>query len=331
MSGAKHESLYENISIFLSLDELCSCIRIETELEHGITLKLLRNTLLETFVKVVECGGFRDAQYALGVTQSAISIRIRDLEAALGYRVCERGRAGFRLTERGEIAYQKARDILRSARDFDAQLLELRDVITGDLRIGMVDALSTLPGIDLSGALRAFESRPNEVRLEMCVASPTDLTQGLISGDLHVAIAPFRNQISDLSYTALCTEEHRLYCSTNHPLFNAPEHEIGPEILRSYSVCQRAYDLLVSPDLGLPEPKAVVANMEAMAMFIESGHYLGALPCHFAASWVQKGIFREFKNRGLCWTSTFYLAQRRTHLHSRAVELFVSELCSEKI
>ena len=96
-------------------------------------MKLLRNTLLETFVTVVECGGFTDAQYALGITQSAISIRIRDLETALGYRICERGRGGFRLTERGEIAYRKAGNILRSARDFDAELLELRGTTTGDL------------------------------------------------------------------------------------------------------------------------------------------------------------------------------------------------------
>ncbi|UWQ93825.1 LysR family transcriptional regulator (plasmid) [Rhodobacteraceae bacterium M382] len=289
-------------------------------------MKLLRNTLLETFVSVVECGGFTDAQYALGVTQSAISIRIRDLEAALGYRVCERGRAGFRLTERGEIAYQKARDILRSARDFDAELLELRDVITGDLRIGIIDATSTLPGIGLVTAIREFLSRPNDVRLEVLIASPTDLTQGLISGDLHVAIAPFRNLVSELSYTELCTEEHRLYCSASHPLFDRPDPEINLDILASYPQCQRAYDLAVPPELGSPEPKAVVANMEAMAMLIETGHYLGALPTHFAKTWVQKGVFREFGNESLVRTSAFYLATRHSQLHRRAVELFVQDV-----
>lgn len=111
-------------------------------------MKLLRNTLLETFVTVVDCGGFSDAQFALGITQSAISVRIRDLETLLGYRVCERGRGGFRLTEQGEIAYEKARVMLRSARDFDAELLELRNRLTGDLRVGLVDAVSSLPGLN---------------------------------------------------------------------------------------------------------------------------------------------------------------------------------------
>lgn len=289
-------------------------------------MKLLRNTLLETFVTVVECGGFSDAQFALGVTQSAISIRIRDLEAVLGYRVCERGRGGFSLTERGEIAYRKARDILRSARDFDTELLELRDVITGDLRIGLIDAVHSLPGLGLSRAINGFLSRPNDVRLDIRVASPTDLTQGLISGDLHIAIAPFRNQISELTYIELCPEHYRLYCSAEHPLFHLPPKEVSPEVLAQYPLCQRSYDPMLSSDLGAADQNAVVANMEAMAILLESGHYLGALPTHFAQPWLHTGQFRELQHPELSWTTTFFLAMRKSQLHRQAVKLFVEEV-----
>lgn len=289
-------------------------------------MKLLRNTLLETFVTVVECGGFSDAQYALGITQSAISIRIRDLETSLGYRVCERGRGGFRLTERGEIAYEKARDILRSARDFDAELLELRDAVTGDLRIGVVDAVSSLPGLNLTRALRNFLARPNEVRLEIIVASPADLTQQLITGALHAAIAPFRNQVADLAYEELCSEEHRLYCGQGHPLFTLPQQQVTPQEIARHPLCQRSYDMLVSPDLGSPDPQAVVANMEAMAMLIETGQYLGPLPVHYADTWVRAGRFRELTHPQLRWHSAFSLATRRSQVHRRAVELFVQDV-----
>lgn len=289
-------------------------------------MKLLRNTLLETFVTVVECGGFSDAQYALGITQSAISIRIRDLETSLGYRVCERGRGGFRLTERGEIAYQKARDILRSARDFDAELLELRDAVTGDLRIGVVDAVNSLPGLNLTSAFQRFLARAHEVRLDIVVASPADLTQQLITGELNVAIAPFRNQIADLAYEELCTEEHRLYCGRTHPLFALPDSAVSPQAIAQYPLCQRSYDMLVSPDLGSPEPKAVVANMEAMAMLIETGQFIGPLPDHYARAWVADGKLRELSHPRLRWHSAFCLATRRIQVHRRAVELFVQDV-----
>lgn len=273
---------------------------------------------------VVECGGFTDAQYALGITQSAISIRIRDLEAALGYKVCERGRGGFRLTERGEIAYRKAGEILRNVRDFDAELLDLRDAVTGDLRIGVVDSVNTLDDLHLIKSLNRFLDRPNEVRLEMVVASPTELTQRLISGGLHVAVAPFRNQTPELSYTELCQEEHRLYCGRGHPLFDTPEDEIGPGVLSGYPICQRSYDMFVSPELKSAEPPAVVANMEAMAALIETGHYLGSLPVHYARAFGHR--FREIAPDRLNWFSTFYLATRTAHASRRAVELFVEDI-----
>ncbi|MFW8635118.1 LysR family transcriptional regulator [Cribrihabitans pelagius] len=289
-------------------------------------MKLLRNTLLETFVTVVECGGFSDAQYALGITQSAISVRIRDLETSLGYRVCERGRGGFWLTERGEIAYRKAREILRSARDFDAELLELRDMIVGDLRIGVVDAINSLAELGLVQALQRFLARPNEVRLEIVVASPTELTQQLMRGDLNAAIAPFRNHVPELDYVELCSEEHRLYCAQGHPLFDVPESEISLEAIEQYQLCQRSYDMLVLPDLGPPEPKAVVANMEAMAMLIETGHFLGPLPAHFARRRLAEGKLREIRISQTRWNSTFYLATRRAPIPRHAVELFAQDL-----
>ncbi len=289
-------------------------------------MKLLRNTLLETFVAVVDYGGFSDAQFALGITQSAISIRIRDLETALGYRVCERGRGGFRLTERGEIAFHKAKDIMRSARDFDAELLELRDVTTGDLRIGVADAVDTLKDLNLERSLKRFLDRPNDVQLEIVVASPTELTQQLITGELHVAIAPFRNQISELTYTELCHEEHRLFCGRDHPLFDLPDDKIDFDVISSYQICQRSYGMLVSPELQSTDPKAVVANMEAMATLIETGHFLGPLPVHFVESRLQNGKLRELAPDRLHWTSTFYLAIRSTNLHRRAVELFVGDV-----
>ncbi len=289
-------------------------------------MRLLRNPLLETFVTVVDCGGFSDAQFALGITQSAISIRIRDLETSLGYRVCERGRGGFRLTERGEIAYQKARDILRSARDFDSELLDLRDEVTGDLRIGVVDAMSSLPDLKLTDAFRSFLNRPNNVRLDIIVASPTDLTQKLITGELHVAVAPFKNMVSELQYVELCTEDHRLFCGRFHPLFDRGGDEMDMDNLSEYPLCQRSYDMLVSPDLGAAEPRAVVANMEAMAMLIETGHFLGPLPIHFAKTWVSQGKLRKIDAPEMRWSSTFSLAFRKSQVQRRAVELFVEDV-----
>ncbi|WP_424943977.1 LysR family transcriptional regulator [Aliiroseovarius crassostreae] len=292
-------------------------------------MKLLESTLLETFVTVVECGGFSDAQFALGITQSAISIRIRDLETALGYRVCERGRGGFRLTERGEVAYRKAREILRSVRDFDAELLELRGSITGELRIGMVDAVSGLPGFDLAQSLETFLSRPSDVQLELVVASPSDLTQGLLSGSLHVAIAPFRNRVPEVRYRDLCQEHHALYCGRSHALFQCADHEVTPDLVKGYPSCQRSYDSSYAIGADAPDLSAIVSNMEAMALMVESGQFIGVLPRHFAEDRRRLGRMRELAHPDLRWSSTVQLATRRNAVSRRAVDLFMRDCLAQ--
>ena len=62
--------------------------------------------LLRVFKTVSECGSFSAAESLLGITCSAISLHMSDLEKRLGMRLCQRGRAGFALTEEG-------REILR--------------------------------------------------------------------------------------------------------------------------------------------------------------------------------------------------------------------------
>jgi DNA-binding transcriptional LysR family regulator len=52
--------------------------------------------LLRVFVAIAEAGSFTAAQMVLNLGQSTISNQMAALEQRLGYRLCERGRSGFR-------------------------------------------------------------------------------------------------------------------------------------------------------------------------------------------------------------------------------------------
>jgi DNA-binding transcriptional LysR family regulator len=72
----------------------------DTPVIRNITDMDLR--LLRIFAIVVKCAGFTAAQAELNMSQSNISTHISSLEKRLGYRICERGKGGFRLTEKGQ-------------------------------------------------------------------------------------------------------------------------------------------------------------------------------------------------------------------------------------
>ena len=290
------------------------------------TMNLFSEKLLRTFCKVVEHGGFSGAQYVLGISQPAISCHIRDLETVLGYRVCERGRSGFYLTERGQSAYEKCRKILIQFEDFEGELLGLRDTLKGALRIGIVDAALSNANLPISAAVQKFFDRKNDIQLELRVASPNELEAELINGTIHIAIAPFTQTLEGLNYDYVTSETHRLYCGSAHPLFLEDPARITPDILDRHTMCLRTYH--THPGIEAVEGKrqpALVSNMEAQAILIMSGKFLGALPVHYAKSWEQLGKLRPLEHESFIWKSDFSLATRKSPVQRQAVSLFVQD------
>ena len=75
-------------------------------------------TDLQTFVRVVERGGFAAASKDLGITPSAVSKLITRLEDRLGVRLLHRTTRRVALTPEGETYHLRARDILTAIRRF---------------------------------------------------------------------------------------------------------------------------------------------------------------------------------------------------------------------
>ena len=171
---------------------------------------------MKTFCSVVECGGFINAQSTLGMSQPAISTHIRDFEIRLGFQLCLRGRSGFNLTQKGTMVYEKCRAMLNEVSDFEADLGELRDKLTGSLRVGIIDSIMSNPQLPMHKAIERFFNRENEVTINLEVLSPEELEKKLLNGQIHIAIGPFKSKDISLVYHMLFSEEHKFYCANNH-------------------------------------------------------------------------------------------------------------------
>lgn len=282
---------------------------------------------MKTFCSVVECGGFVSAQGVLGMSQPAISTHIRDFEIRLGFQLCHRGRSGFTLTEKGLLVYQKCRAMLNSVSDFEADLGELRNKLTGSLRIGVIDNTITNPDFPVAKAIRRFFDRDNDVSLKVEVLAPDALERELLNGSIHVALGPFQRSENSLNYQLLYHEKHRFYCAHNHPLFDLDNTQISWESLQQYPVSSRAY--LQSSDLPGIQNRAFVSNMEAQAMLISSGRFIGFLPQHYAKQWVDSGQMREIDHLNLAHESSFYLASRKASSTPNVIKIFIDDLMKE--
>jgi len=253
--------------------------------------------LLKLFRSVVECGGFSAAESALGIGRSAISQQMSDLEQRLGLRLCQRGRAGFALTEEGREVYQSTQQLLAALESFRTEVNGLHQHLRGELNIGLTDNLVTVQHMRITNALARLKERGPDVHIHIRMTPPSEVEQGVLDGRLHIGVVPQASALSGLEYQTLYDERSLLYCAVGHPLFYVDDQQLEDARLNAQEA--------IAPTFRLPPEvqshyqalncTASASDREGMAFLILTGRYIGYLPDHYAQAWVQQGRLRVLK------------------------------------
>ncbi|WP_338661589.1 LysR substrate-binding domain-containing protein [Pararoseomonas sp. SCSIO 73927] len=148
--------------------------------------------LLRCFVQVAERGGFTAAGPALGLTQSAISLKVRRLEELLGQRVLERTSRTVALTPQGETLLAYARRML--ALNEEAVLRLVAPPVAGRLRLGVADHF--VPR-SLAPLLARFARTHPGIRLEVEVGRSHELRRAMEAGSLDLVLGKRREGESE--------------------------------------------------------------------------------------------------------------------------------------
>ena len=161
---------------------------------------------LETFVAVVDAGGFSRAAERLETTPGAVSRRIAALEGRLGLRLLNRTTRQLNLTEAGEQYYRDVTQILQAIADAEDRISHLSTAPSGDLRIAAPLSFAVRA---LAPRLPDFHARYPELRLSL------DLDDRMI--DIVAAGCDLALRIGALGDSTLVArrigEFERLFCA----------------------------------------------------------------------------------------------------------------------
>ncbi len=146
------------------------------------SIMILDLTLLQTFVRIVEAGGFTAAGEELNMAQSTVSAHLARLEEAVGHRLLRRDSHTITLTEKGERLLGHARTMLRQNQLLRDDLNE--ESIEGHVRLGIPDDYVGF----LPESLGEFEARYPAVRMEVHCGLSVDLLTAVRSGVLDLAV-----------------------------------------------------------------------------------------------------------------------------------------------
>ncbi|MDF1621221.1 hydrogen peroxide-inducible genes activator [Pseudothioclava nitratireducens] len=150
----------------------------------GLTLKQLRY-----FEALARHRHFGHAADSCGISQPALSLQIKELEALLGAPLIERGARQVRLSALGEELSERARAILGAVEEIDDLARTARGPLSGRLRLGVIPTIAPylLPGAikRLGAAYPALDLRPREAITQTLIR---DLNEGRL--DLAIVALP---------------------------------------------------------------------------------------------------------------------------------------------
>lgn len=300
--------------------------------KHQVLAPQLSNfdlRLLRIFRTVVECGGFSAAEVELNITRSAISMSMSDLEERLGMRLCQRGRAGFSLTDEGLRVYQASQQLMASLENFRTEVNSIQQQLTGELNIGITDNLVTIEHMKISHALRSLKAKGPEVEIQIRMIPPNEIERYILDGALHVGVVPNIHTRPGLHYQALYEEESLLYCSAEHPLFALAESDdqrtITSDMLQHYDAVAPAYaqSAQTRGHYQILNTSAKATDREGVALLILTGSYIGYLPTHFAKRWVQSGHMGAIRPTEFRFITHYRTVTRKGVQHNMVLDTFL--------
>ncbi|MBI4723482.1 MAG: LysR family transcriptional regulator, partial [Rhodomicrobium sp.] len=129
--------------------------RLPTERHHSDALDLnLRS--LDIFIQIAENGGMSSTARRMGLTQSAVSQMIANLELSLGVQLFDRHVRPIALTPSGIVLLEKSRGLLLAARDAIQSARQPAAAAFPRLNLCLVETIAGTIGPDLVKNIQEF-------------------------------------------------------------------------------------------------------------------------------------------------------------------------------
>ena len=289
---------------------------------QDVDLKLLR-----VFIAIVECGGLSSAEARLNIGRSTISSHLADLEIRLGVKLCSRGRAGFKLTEAGQVTYQASLDLLQQCETFMTTIATSKDNLSGRLSISTIDSTINDPRCKLSEAVAQLKTKGGSVHVEINICEPRETELAVLNGRSLASFGVSRHPLRGLNYLPLYKETNYLYCGENHPLFNCKKSEIEKCLTESEFITRGYLRDTDFSDHDLPcKRNATAFHDEGIAHLILSGHFIGYLPEEYAKPWVLENKLKAVLPQKYNYEIPIVLITQKKENFSRLENTFIEEV-----
>ncbi|HEX3784515.1 MAG TPA: LysR family transcriptional regulator [Pseudonocardiaceae bacterium] len=198
---------------------------------------------LELLLAVDRAGSIGAAATEFGISQQAVSARIRRTEALVGTPLVNRDAHGSTLTDDGRLVAQWARQIIASAQQLDIGISALRSDHQAHLRVAasMTVAEYLLPGWLVEFYAQRQTEHRSVINVEM-TATNTDGAQRMVThGEAELGFVEGPGVPAKLGHREVAEDELFVVATPDHPWARRPGRQVSiRELTRTALVLREA-------------------------------------------------------------------------------------------
>lgn len=252
-------------------------------------------TQLQLFKDIVHARSISRGASQNGVTQSAASQSVQELERQLGAKLLDRSRRPLEVTEAGRLLYDVARDVLRRHQEFMNELDALKGNDGGKVRVA---AIYSIGMSEMSKLEEEFYRRAPSAQLEVSYLRPEKVYQAVTDEKVDLGLVSYPESTREVVSLAWKQEPMVVACSPSHAL--AARATVSPAELEHIDFIGFDEDLPISRDIErfLKERRVQVHvtmqfdNIQSMKEALRLGHAISILPAPILRDDEEKGLLR---------------------------------------
>ena len=264
-----------------------------------------------------------------GISQSAASQHLQDLEQQLGLPLLDRGSRPLIVTDAGKLYLELCRDVLRRQDEFQAALERMKTEVEGTVRVASIYSVGLS---EMSQLEQEFSRRYPEAHLEVEYLRPEKVYEAVVTDHADLGLLSYPEATKEVTVLPWRQEEMVVAASPYHAL--AEKSEVRPEDLNGLDFVGFDEDLPIRRDIDrfLREHHVEVNltlhfdNLQMIKEAVAHGEGVSIMPARIMEEEVKQGRLVPIPISSLRLYRPVGIVHRRKKRFHRAGQAFLELL-----
>ncbi|MEM9158834.1 MAG: LysR family transcriptional regulator [Verrucomicrobiota bacterium] len=286
------------------------------------------------FSDLVETKSFSKAARLNGVTQSAVSQQARAMEKHFNTLLIDRSQKQFQLTREGERVYQSAKEILHTYEKLMSELMEMKKVISGTIRISTIYSIGLH---ELPPFIKEFLSEFPSVNVRVEYRRSNLVYEDILHNSVDFGLVAFPMKTRQVEMIPFREDRLVIICHPEHPFAKRGSLNLDDLISQKFISfdpdipTRKAVDQIFRENKMEVEPVMEFDNIETVKRAVEINAGIAMVPQATVSQETKQGTLCAVPIIGEGFTRPLAILHRKGRVLTPAMKKFIKTLTGKDV